>query len=57
MQSPSFESLISPPWPEKQESKNDYSPYPLKKPQKHQQSRTEDDDNDDCDHVAELGYN
>ena len=58
MQSPSFESLISPPWPEKEENSFYGDPCHLDKELKQQPTKTEKGPADDgLDHVAILGYN
>ena len=58
MQSPSFESLITPPWPEKEQNSFYGDPYHLDKELKQQATKTEKHPADDgLDHVAILGYN
>ena len=58
MQSPSFESLITPPWPEKEKNSFYSDPGHLDKELKQQATKTEKYPTDDgLDHVAILGYN
>lgn len=55
MQRPSFESLISAPWPEPEENSDAVQAYHLSKHQNQSEQQTSDDEG--LEHTAILGYN
>ena len=55
MQTPSFESLISAPWPEPEDNSPSAEPYHLSKHQIQSDQQTNEDDS--IEHTVNLGYN